>query len=232
MTIPFQEYQVFFFDLDGLLLDTEPLYYRACVQVCRQYIPDFDMDFPTYYQLAMLGREEFQRQVVARFPAMASCFPRYFIEREEAYRDLIQKESPLLLPGVEAFLHYLVAQNKSWGIVTNTGRSFVDSFVRTSPILHSAHFSVTREEYTRPKPYGDSYQYAYRRFVDKGERVIGFEDSMKGLRALATIPATLVCINSMYSLSQDSHKDFKDREFYYYPSFLDLITHCGVQNQQ
>ncbi|SGA30661.1 HAD-superfamily hydrolase [Chlamydia abortus] len=90
---------------------------------------------------------------------------------------------------------------------------------------------MTREDYDRPKPYPDSYQYAYQAFVQEGEKVVGFEDSVKGLRALAGIPATLVAVNAMMPLSRDSHQDFRDKEFYYFSSFKELMLHSGVQNQ-
>ncbi|AQT77558.1 HAD family hydrolase [Chlamydia gallinacea] len=230
MTLHIQDYQVFFFDLDGLLVDTEPLYYRAFLSVCRQYNVNITIDFLTYYRFAMLGRDAFQKEIVTRFPEMQTLFPQCFYEREKFYQRFLSTEVPRLLPGVKEFLDLLSKQKKTLGVVTNSSRISVERFYDMFPIFAHFQFFVTREDYERPKPYSDSYCYAYQNFVREGERVIGFEDSVKGLRALAGIPAALVGINSQCTFSIASHQDFYDKELYYFPSFCDLMAHVGEQN--
>ncbi|WP_035392730.1 HAD family hydrolase [Chlamydia avium] len=226
-----QDYQVFLFDLDGLLVDTEPLYYRAFLSVCHQNDLDITIDFPTYYRLAMLGRETFQKEIVSLFPEMHALFPQCFYEREKIYQQLISTEIPRLLPGVIEFLDFLNKEKKTLGMVTNSSRASVERFSYYFPVFTHFQFLVTREDYVRPKPYSDSYRYAYQNFVREGEKVIGFEDSVKGLRALTGIPAALVAINALCTLSSESHQDFYNREFYYFSSFCDLMAHVGEQNQ-
>ncbi|ASD30347.1 HAD family hydrolase [Chlamydia abortus] len=225
------DYQVFFFDFDGLVIDTEPLYYRAFLTACRERGLDTAMDFSTYYLFSMLGREVFKQKFLELFPNTESFFPQCFYDRERIYKELIQTEVPPLLPGVEDFLRFLLAENKTIGVVTNSSYVLTQRFCEAIPILNQFQFWVTREDYDRPKPYPDSYQYAYQAFVQEGEKVVGFEDSVKGLRALAGIPATLVAVNAMMPLSRDSHQDFRDKEFYYFSSFKELMLHSGVQNQ-
>lgn len=224
-----QDYQVFFFDLDGLLVDTEPLYYRAFLLACYQHNVSITMAFPTYYQYAMLGREVFQEKIIELFPEAYRVFPQCFYEREKIYQQLLATEPLKLLPGVQEFIERLSKQRKTLGIVTNSSRSSLERLSRSFPIFSCFQFFVTREDYARPKPYSDSYCYAYQNYVREGEKVLGFEDSVKGLRALSGIPATLVAINSLCTLLPESHQDFFGKEFYYFPSFYDLM-HVG-QNQ-
>ncbi|WP_041468109.1 HAD family hydrolase [Chlamydia felis] len=225
------DYQVFFFDLDGLVLDTEPLYYRAFLEACRENSLDVTMDFSTYYLFSMLGREVFKQKFLNLYPNTESFFPQCFHDRERIYKKLIQTEVPSLLPGVEDFLGLILAENKTLGVVTNSSEELTQHFRKTIPVLNLFQFWVTREDYARPKPYSDSYQYAYQAFVQEGEKVIGFEDSVKGLRALSGIPATLVAVNSTLPLSHNSHEDFYEKDFHYFSSFKELMSHSGVQNQ-
>ncbi|MEF9519398.1 HAD family phosphatase [Chlamydia crocodili] len=225
------DYQVFFFDLDGLVIDTEPLYYRAFLEACREHRLDVTMDFSTYYLFSMLGREVFKQKFLEMYPNTESFFPQCFYDRERIYRELIQTEVPSLLPGVEDLLGLLLAENKTIGVVTNSSEVLVQRFREVLPVLDQFQFWVTREDYERPKPYPDSYQHAYGAFVQEGEKVVGFEDSVKGLRALTGIPATLVAVNAILPLSRDSHEDFCEKDFHYFASFNELITHSGVQNQ-
>lgn len=225
------DYQVFFFDLDGLVIDTEPLYYRAFLEGCRERGLDVSMDFSTYYLLSMLGREVFKQKFLEMYPNTEAFFPQCFHDRERIYRELIQTEVPALLPGVEDFLGLLLSENKTVGVVTNSSEVLTQRYRKVLPILNQFHFWVTREDYERPKPYPDSYQHAYQAFVQEGEKVVGFEDSVKGLRALAGISATLVAVNAIIPISHASHEDFCEKEFHYFSSFNELIGHCGMQNQ-
>ncbi|QVE48714.1 HAD family phosphatase [Chlamydia crocodili] len=225
------DYQVFFFDLDGLVIDTEPLYYRAFLEASREYGLDVAMDFSTYYLFSMLGREVFKQKFLEIYPNTESFFPQCFHDRERIYRELIQTEVPSLFPGVEDFLGLLLAENKTVGVVTNSSEELVRHFRGVLPTLNRFQFWVTREDYERSKPYPDSYQHAYEAFVQEGEKVVGFEDSIKGLRALAGIPATLVAVNAISPLSRDSHEDFCEKDFHYFASFNELIAHSGLQNQ-
>lgn len=61
-------YEVYFFDLDGLLIDTEPLFYQACLETWRKYKVSVELSFSQYYSLAMQGRERFQEALIQLFP--------------------------------------------------------------------------------------------------------------------------------------------------------------------
>lgn len=73
------DYQVFFFDFDGLVIDTEPLYYRAFLTACRERGLDTSMDFSTYYLFSMLGREVFKQKFLELFPDTESFFHSVFM---------------------------------------------------------------------------------------------------------------------------------------------------------
>lgn len=69
-------YDVYFFDLDGLLIDTEPLFYQACLETWQNYRVPITLSFSQYYSLAMLGRERFQKAFIELFPQTRAFFPR------------------------------------------------------------------------------------------------------------------------------------------------------------
>ncbi|EPP35435.1 HAD hydrolase, IA, variant 3 family protein [Chlamydia ibidis] len=225
------QFDVFLFDLDGLVLNTEPIFYRAFLEAWESYSVPLSMDFCTYYHLSMLGREKFQECVIEDFPASKGFFPKCFEDRERLYRNLVNEVVPELMPGIETFLKCLISKNKICGVVTNSSKEVTTRFLSKIPTLELFHFWVTREDYPRSKPYPDSYQYAYRTFVRQEQKVVGFEDSIKGLRALSKIPATMVAINPMMSLTTHSHPDFEGKNFHYFPSFCELCPQHEEQNQ-
>ncbi|WP_100934553.1 HAD family hydrolase [Candidatus Chlamydia corallus] len=223
------DYDVFFFDLDGLLVDTEPCFYRAFLQACAEFSLEVHWDFATYYSHTTLGTEIFSKKFIEQYPEAEVYTKEIFKRRLQIYYESLENAGPPLMPGVEAFIELVVSLNKKFGVVTNSPKYATDSLCTMYPILNKFLFWVTRENYSRPKPYGDSYDYAYQTFAGAGKKVIGFEDSVKGLRALSTIPATLVCINSMVQITPEGCPQLKDKEFFFYPSFDVLIEHCLQQ---
>lgn len=223
------DFDVYLFDFDGLIVDTEPVYYQAFLKVWQSYGINIHVNFDYYYALASLGRVLFQRHLTARFPQAANGFPQFFEDRERVYAQLIREIPVSFLPGVVEMMEYLHASNKIFGVVTNSSKQHIQHFKKQKPILNSFQFWVTREDYRSPKPAPDSYQYAYQQFASTTTRVIGFEDSLKGLRALAGIPATLVGINAKVSFSSSSHDDLLAHEVFCFPSFHSLLQQ---QNQR
>ncbi|CRI33095.1 Hydrolase, haloacid dehalogenase-like family [Chlamydia pneumoniae] len=224
-----EDYDVFFFDLDGLLVDTEPCFYRAFLQACAEFSLEVHWDFSTYYSHTTLGTEIFSKKFIEQYPQAQEYMAEIFAKRLQIYYKSLEHAGPALMPGVEAFIELVLSLNKTFGVVTNSPRDATHTLRTMYPILNKFLFWVTRENYARPKPYGDSYDYAYRTFAREGMKVIGFEDSVKGLRALSKIPATLVCINSMAEITPEDYPELKGKEFFSYPSFDVLTEHCSQQ---
>ncbi|AAF73601.1 HAD family phosphatase [Chlamydia muridarum str. Nigg] len=220
------DYEVYFFDLDGLLINTEPLFYQACLETWNRYQIPITLSFNQYYSLAMLGREKFQKSFIELFPQTQTFFPDYFLDRDRYYQDLLLSEHVQLMPGVETLLPLL--EGKRLGVVTNSSKESTLPVRAAHPILECMQFWITREDYTNPKPDSDSYQLAWKRFVREGDRVIGFEDSLKGLQALSGVPSTMVAVNAAFSL-EETKSLFPGRECYYFSSLEELCS-C-LQNQ-
>lgn len=225
------DFDLYLFDFDGIILDTEPVYYQVFLNVWADYGLDIFIDFSTYYYLSSLGRELFQQQLVARFPQTASFFPQFFQDRDRIYGQRIRESKEIqCVSGIPLMVEYLLDRKKIFGVVTNSSREHTEYFKQQFPLLENFHFWVTREDYVRAKPASDSYRYAYKKFASPSDRVIGFEDSLKGLRALSGIPATLVAINPYLSFSQDSHTDLSGTSLFSFPS-LNALLQAQEQNQ-
>lgn len=217
------EYDVYFFDFDGVVVDTEPVYYQAFLRVWQQYGEDVYVDFPTYYALASLGRELFREKLIERFPQTQGYFPQFFIDRDFVYSMLIRETGIPCMEGLQEMIDYLLERQKVFGVVTNASKRHIQYFRSQLPILQHFQFWVTREDYGAPKPAPDSYRYAYETYASSESRVVGFEDSLKGLRALAGIPATLVAMNPCTLFSQESHSDLSGKKIFTFSSFASLL---------
>jgi HAD superfamily hydrolase (TIGR01509 family) len=101
------------------------------------------------------------------------------------------------MPGVEPFLLALLEQNLTRVVVTHSAKALVEALADKNPLLHTIPHWITREDYAMPKPAPDGYLRAIRDFSKPGDRIIGFEDSSRGLRSLMQTPATAILINGM-----------------------------------
>jgi HAD superfamily hydrolase (TIGR01509 family) len=165
------------FDLDGVIVDSEPLQYRAYAAV-----------------LEALGvsitRAEYAREWIA-----AGHGPEYAVRtyrlsltpadlkarKSEVYGRLLQTEARLI-PGARAALDRLGAAFRL-GLATNSSRT--DTRIALDAFDLGSRFEaiVTRELYTEAKPAPDAYVAAARLLGLDPQRCVVVEDSERGVAA-------------------------------------------------
>jgi beta-phosphoglucomutase len=99
------------------------------------------------------------------------------------------------MPGVESLLTLLDQKGIRRCVVTNSFRSQVDLIRTHQKVLQTIPHWITREDYENPKPAPDGYLRAIELYGQPGDRVVGFEDSLRGIQSLQKTPAlpVLVC---------------------------------------
>ncbi len=172
-----------FWDMDGTLVDTEPLWGTA-----------------TYELSELLGRRLTpalrESTVGGSFPnTLQVCATHAGVElTEEDYpryrRHLFDRMAQLLdahltpNPGVLELLEDLRAREVPMLVTTNTERELADPSIAAV----GSHFfvdSITGDEVARPKPAPDMYLEAARRMGAQPEQCLVFEDSPAGMTAAA-----------------------------------------------
>lgn len=211
------DYQLFLFDFDGLLVNTEEIHYQAYIQMCRQRGFHLPWSFPRYSRAAHHTSEGLKDQIYAELPALKEQEPTWsvlYAEKKQAYLDLLKNGSVNLMPGVADLLKALDKAQIRRCVVTHSASDSISMIRKQQPLLDSIPFWITRELYSQPKPSPECYQTAIKMHGKKGDRIIGFEDVPRGLQALQGTSATpiLICPAEVYYL--DSFAGIK-----HYPSF-------------
>lgn len=224
MTVPMQwitQYQLFLFDFDGLLVDTERLHYQAYIQMCAQRGFQLKWSFHRYSDAAHHKSTDLRDQIYAEFPSLQAIEPNWQVLYEEKKRfflDLVEHGTVPLLPGVADLLIALQKANIKRCVVTHSASSLIQRIRQQNPILDTIPHWITREDYSNPKPHPECYQFAINKFAEPHDRIIGFEDSPRGLQALLGTQAKpiLICpIDSTY-LEKVLHLH---PQVSYYPNF-------------
>jgi beta-phosphoglucomutase len=188
------KFQLFLFDFDGLLVNTEHVHYQAYVNMLEAQGCLVDWSFSKFCGLAHLNGEALRQQIYAEFPSLNPDWKYLYGEKKRIYFDLIASGKVELMPGVKPLLEVLHREGIQRCVVTNSFLEQIQLLRSHHPVLQTIPHWITREDYEKPKPDPECYLQAIRRFGKKGDLVIGFEDSMRGLRALEQTPAQPVLI--------------------------------------
>lgn len=168
------------FDMDGVLLDTEPLYTVAYDRVLGRYGASLDPET----KLLIMGRPaiESARIVTEKFEIPLS--PEEFIEaRRPVLAELFAAVDAI--EGAEAFVRRLHAQGLRLAVATSSSRQLFELKSRGHDWFSLFDVVVCGDdpEVANPKPAPDIFLTAARRLELSSQSCAIFEDSPTGVRA-------------------------------------------------
>ncbi len=192
------QYQLFLFDFDGLLVDTEHLHLQAYQELCRSRGFNLEWNFQQFCRIAHAKASAMRDALYELFPGLLAQEPRWEIlyqEKKDAYENLLRFGNFRLMPGAEELIAALHADSIKRCVVTNSPLKQIEIIREALPILQTIPLWLTRERYQHPKPAPDGYLKAIEMIGSQGDRIIGFEDSLKGLQSLHAAGAhgVLIC---------------------------------------
>ncbi len=195
------EYQLFLFDFDGLLVNTENIQFQAYKDMCSRWGYDLNWSFSTYCSYAHSPNTEALRDALwDTFPGLQEkelLWSVLYAEKKRRYEELLSLSKIELMPGVERLLRELQKANIARCVVTNSTKIQTDLIKHTLPPLKTIPHWITREDFLESKPSPEGYLRAISLYGKKGGRIIGFEDAPRGIAALQQTPATIVMISSL-----------------------------------
>jgi beta-phosphoglucomutase len=192
------QFQLFLFDFDGLLVDTENVHYQAYVNALAKRGYVLDWSFLKFCQAAHLNAEALKEALCAEIPDLSLDWNLFYQEKKKAYLELVSGGKVRLMPGAEKLLRALEKEKIRRCVVTHSAHEHVALIRSQIPALQTMPHWITREDYEKPKPDPEGYLKAIQLYGKQGDRIIGFEDSLRGLEALKGTPAlpVLVCSSS------------------------------------
>ncbi|MDY3049620.1 MAG: HAD family phosphatase [Rothia sp. (in: high G+C Gram-positive bacteria)] len=170
--------QAIFFDHDGTLVDTEPLWAIAKTKVSAAY----GVDWTEEDTLDSLGKPaSFTLERMQEKGAQAPAEELYQGIKEEMNR-LLASQPAELLPGMAPLLQELAQAQLPAGIVTNGTRAVASA---TAALAPAGLFKtlVTDEDVSRPKPDPEPYLKAAQNLGVDPAACLALEDSESGTRS-------------------------------------------------
>ncbi len=180
------KFDLFLFDFDGLLVDTEGLHFEAYQRLCARYGCNLPWTLDQFFNIAHTSALGIRNEIERLFPQMfgGRSWDALYSEKKSIYQELLQSGNLSLLPGVQPLLEKLAARGKKRCVVTNSTLPQIELVKTHIPVLQTIPYWFTRESYANPKPAPDGYLKALQELKGPQDRVIGFEDSLRGLKSL------------------------------------------------
>ena len=167
-----------FWDNDGVLVDTEHLYFEATRRVLARVGVDLT---PALHHELFLVQNRGAWHLAEAAGVAPDSLARLRADRDALYDELLGRDG-LAIPGVETALERLAPRHRM-AIVTSSHRDHFDTIHRGTGLLRFFDFVLTREQYQRSKPDPEPYLAALARTgLDRSECLV-IEDSERGLRA-------------------------------------------------
>ncbi|MHB8952076.1 MAG: HAD family hydrolase [Pirellulaceae bacterium] len=182
-------------DNDGVLVETEGLYFQATKTVLKRVGIDLT---PEHFREISLRRGESTFQLAAEQGIPKEEIACLRTERDRIYAESLRHSG--VIEGVEEALRSLHGRVQM-GIVTSSRRDHFNIAHAESGLLRYMDFAVTREDYEHTKPNPEPYLTAMKRHCLVAEQCIVVEDSERGLASARA--AGLKCLIVLSEWTQD-----------------------------
>jgi beta-phosphoglucomutase-like phosphatase (HAD superfamily) len=179
------------FDMDGLMLDTEPTYKAAWQQACTDL--GFTLDDAAYARLVGRITEDCETELIQRF---GSGFPmsRFRVRWPELWRASVRLGGIQCKPGLLTLLGLLDDYGLPRAIATSSEAEYAEFSLRSAGLGGRFDVVVTSEDVADGKPAPDVFLEAARRLSVRPNDCVALEDSDAGVWAASQAGMTTICV--------------------------------------
>ncbi len=196
--------QAVILDLDGLLIDSEPLHQRAFESLLARHGVDHKFTVEEYGRYFVgIPVKENAEWLVAHFD-LKGTQEDLIAEREAIYEEMLSDPSNLrVMPGLFGLLDDLRARGLPLGIASGSPRNQVDTILRGLQIAARFRTVVAGDDVPHTKPAPDVYILATKELGVAPARCIAIEDSVTGITAAKAAGLYAIAVPNRYTAHQD-----------------------------
>lgn len=186
------------FDNDGVLVHTEPFYYKANLIALEEFF-DVTLTFEEYMKIMANGTTVWQKALDKGFSLDDIETARN--KRNSYYQNFLQTKN-ILIDGVKETLKEL-SKDYKMGIVTTSRRVDFEIIHKNLGITDFMEFVLCEEDYNYAKPHPEPYLKGLELFGAKKEETIVVEDSQRGLTSAFKAGIECVIVKNEFTITQD-----------------------------
>lgn len=179
------------FDLDGVLIDSEPYF----VEAARRLLARRGVEFDAAWMHAIMGMPA--RDVLPRFRErfdLDATVDEIGAEYKYFFVESLEGGSVPLLPGAATIVGQLVARQVPLALATSSSRQYVDAVFAPHGLLPHFLHVLTAEDVTHGKPHPEVYRRAAELLGVDPPHALVIEDSANGIRAAKAAGCACLCV--------------------------------------
>ncbi len=195
-------YKAVIFDMDGLLFDTEIVYYEASQMVADQ------MGFPYDKELYLKYLGVSDEEVWANYHQIFASFGKNNVQKfiNDAYEETIRRFSlgaVQLKPGVIELLDFLEEHRIPKVVASSNQRHIIELLLEKNQLTNYFETIVSAENVRRAKPDPEIFLLAHEYLGTKKQETLVLEDSKNGILAAASAEIPVIMIPDLLAPSED-----------------------------
>jgi HAD superfamily hydrolase (TIGR01509 family) len=187
------------FDMDGLMFNTEDVYYLVGTELMRRRGCQYTKELSD----AIMGRPpQACFETMIRWHSLEEDWQAMARESEDIFVSLLDRWlAPM--PGLTDLLDALEAAALPKAICTSSTRRLLRACLSRFGLEPRFQFTLTAENITHGKPHPEIYLKAAERFGTRPEEMLVLEDSQTGTRSAAAAGAFVVAVPGEHSQGHD-----------------------------
>ncbi|MDE2834260.1 MAG: HAD family phosphatase [Bacteroidota bacterium] len=197
------------FDMDGVILDSEPIHERALQVALRSYKIEIPASASPLFR--GLTEKEICRMVVKRWGAGLVDADTLMDAKFAAYAELSQEVE--LIPGMLELIEFMHRREWPLGLVTSAAKKDQVRAFQRFGLGKYFPMVVTAADIRHPKPNPQPYQFAASRMNARPADCLVIEDSKYGVASAAAAGCTVIGFTSSFGAREltqvGAHRTFK-----------------------
>jgi beta-phosphoglucomutase len=199
--------QAVIFDCDGILVDTEPLHYRAFQEVLVPLGLGHDFEHYLEYFVGFDDREAFMHAFEqAGMELTPATLDDLIKAKSNALRELIERGVPSF-PGVVDLVSELMDKKIPMAIASGALRDEVETFVASLGLQRAFFVIVAADDVKKSKPDPETYLLAMKRLVSicgplDPMNCVAVEDTPAGIRSARSAALPVIAVTNSFPESE------------------------------
>jgi HAD superfamily hydrolase (TIGR01509 family) len=180
--------QAVIFDLDGLMIDSEPL----SMQAWKELLADFGVELEYEVFKQTIGLDSHASSVLLKAKYGLKEGVNYLVERSESMRLRIIEKEATPADGLEDLLKLLLGKGIKLGVASNSPSDYVHAALGAIRVRHFFDCVLSVDDVKRGKPAPDLYLAVAEGLSVDPEKCMAIEDSPSGMRS--ALAAGMRCV--------------------------------------
>jgi HAD superfamily hydrolase (TIGR01509 family) len=197
--------QAVIFDLDGVIVDTEPISRKAW----NIALNEFSAELPDEVCYNIIGHCSAESAEIIKMALGLSLPASALLHRKTtALRKLLAEDIPVI-PGLVQLVAKLSNIGLPWAVATSSPRDYAERILKQIDLWNKCTVLTAGDEVSYNKPEADIYALTARRLKRAPRQCLALEDSLPGCRAAASAGMVTVAVPGKYPKRSDF--DFVDQ---------------------